>query len=86
MLLSLDFNSFLPWLWIIILVVTILLELMTSDLICIWFSVGALAALIMEAFNAKFYAEIIIFLVVSLALIFTVGKYARKLLKGKNKL
>ena len=84
MLLSLDFNSFLPWLWIIILVVTILLELMTSDLICIWFSVGALAALIMEAFNAKFYAEIIIFLVVSLALIFTVGKYARKLLKGKE--
>ena len=84
MLLSLDFNSFSPWFWVIIFVVTILLELMTVDLMCIWFSVGALFALILEAFNAPFWAEVIVFLVVSLALIFTVGKYTRKLLKGKE--
>lgn len=84
MLLATEFNNFLPWLWIIVIVITILFELLTTDLMCIWFSIGALFALIAAAFKADFWLQFVIFLVVSLTLIFTLGKYTRKLLKGKE--
>ena len=51
---------------------------------CIWFSIGALFALIAAAFKADFWLQFVIFLVISLTLIFTLGKYTRKLLKGKE--
>ena len=85
MFLTLDFGSFEPWLWIIIFAFTVGIELLTVDLVCIWFSVGALVAFLLEALNVHIGYQIAAFLVVSCILIFTVGKYARKILISKNK-
>ena len=84
MFLTIDFASFVPWLWILIFATTIILELITVDLVCIWFSIGALFAFILEALGVHFGVQIAVFLIVSGLLVFTVGKWARKLLQGKN--
>ena len=84
MFLALDFTSFEPWLWIFIFSITIILELITVDLFCIWFSAGSIVAFILEAIGVGFGIQIFIFLVVSIALLVTVGKWARDTMKGKN--
>lgn len=55
--------------WAVILVGTILVEFETSDLVTIWFSVGAIAALIAAALNVPIVGQIAIFIVVSLILL-----------------
>ena len=84
MFLALDFISFELWLWIIIFAGTIIFEIITVDLFCIWFSIGALLALILELLNVSIGYQIIAFLVSSCILIFTIGKYTKKLLASKN--
>ena len=84
MFLTLDFTSFEPWLWIIIFATTIILELLSVDLICIWFSIGSIVAFILDALNVGFGAQVIVFLILSCALLFTVGKWARDSLRSKN--
>lgn len=84
MFLAINFNSFEPWLWLLIFAITLILELITIDLFCIWFSIGSLISFALEAFNVKFGIQILVFLVVSCVLLFTAGKWARDSLKGKN--
>ena len=84
MFLTLDFTSFEPWLWIIIFATTIILELLSVDLICIWFSIGSIVAFILYALNVGFGVQVIVFLILSCALLFTVGKWARDSLRSKN--
>ncbi len=84
MFFAIDFGSFEPWLWILIFAVTIVLELITVDLLCIWFSLGAILAFILDALGVPFGFQAAVFLIVSVTLIFTVGKWARDSLKGKN--
>lgn len=55
--------------WAVILVGTILVEFETSDLVTIWFSVGAIAALIAAALNVPIVGQVAIFIVVSLVLL-----------------
>lgn len=55
--------------WAVILVGTILVEFETSDLVTIWFSVGAIAALIAAALNVPIVGQVAIFIVVSLILL-----------------
>ena len=83
MFLALDFTSFEPWLWIILFSTTIIIELITVDLFCVWFSAGALVAFILDACNVPFGYQVGAFIVVSIALLVTVGKWTRKLLKGR---
>lgn len=57
-------------LWLIVLVVTIAIEAATMGLTTIWFSGGALAAMIVELLNGGIWMQIIVFLVISLVLLF----------------
>lgn len=56
-------------LWIIVLVITILIEAATLGLTTIWFTGGAFIALIVEILNGSTYLQVITFLVVSLILL-----------------
>ena len=84
MFLTLNFGTFEPWLWIFIFAITLILEIITVDLFCIWFSIGALVAFILEALGVHFGVQVAVFLVLSCALMFTVGKWAREKLKSNN--
>lgn len=55
--------------WLIVLVVMIVIELSTMGLTTIWFAGGSLVAAIAAAFHAPVWLQVIIFLVVSLILL-----------------
>ena len=68
-----------PVIWLIVLVVTLAVEALTAGLVTIWFSAGAVAALISSYLGISFVYQIIIFIAVSaLALVVT-----RPLVKSK---
>jgi len=56
--------------WLIILVILILIEMMTLGLTTIWFAGGALAAFVVSLFYDNLIVELIIFLVVSIVLLY----------------
>lgn len=53
------------WYWIAVIVIAIIAELATEQLISIWFVPGAIAAVILDFFYPSLAAEIILFLVLS---------------------
>ena len=57
-------------LWLIVLIAAILIEAGTMGLTSIWFAGGALAAIGVENLNGGSYLQIIVFLVVSLGLLY----------------
>lgn len=57
-------------LWLTVLVAALVIEAMTMGLTTIWFSGGALAAMIVELLNGSISIQIIVFLIISLILLF----------------
>lgn len=55
--------------WLAVLIVMIIAELATAQLVTIWFAAGALGATIAAAFNAPLWVQIVLFLVFSMALL-----------------
>lgn len=68
--------------WIIVGVVVIILDVITSSFLFVWFSVGAFAALIASLLGASLGMQIIIFLAVSIATISIGYPWARKKFKS----
>ena len=57
-------------LWLIVLVAALVIEAMTMGLTTIWFGGGALAAMIVELLNGSISIQVIVFLIISLVLLF----------------
>ena len=55
--------------WVFVLISTIFIEFESPQLVSIWFSVGAVVALIMAAFNLHYLWQIATFVIVSMILI-----------------
>ncbi|MCD7809746.1 MAG: NfeD family protein [Erysipelotrichaceae bacterium] len=68
--------------WTLILVVSIVIEVMTIDLVSIWFSVGAVVALVSHLLGLNETGQIIIFIIVSLICIIASRPIVKKYLKG----
>lgn len=64
--------------WIVAIVVLIIAEVMTSALTTIWFVGGAIIAAILSAVSAPVYLQIIVFIIVSGALLALIRPYALK--------
>lgn len=56
--------------WSVILIGTIVIELETSDLVTIWFTIGAVVALVSAAFGLGIVYQVALFIVTSLVLLF----------------
>ncbi len=56
--------------WLVLLIVCIIIELPTMGLTTIWFAGGALAAILAALLHAPFFLQVILFLLVSLILLF----------------
>ncbi len=56
--------------WLVVLIIAIVIEAVTMGLASIWFAGGALVAVIAATFQAPLAVQIILFLVVSLILLF----------------
>lgn len=68
-------------LWIVLIVITIIIELETADLLTIWFTLGAIAALISSALDADPMLQVSIFIGVSLILIVLTRPLTKKMMK-----
>ena len=71
---------FMPWIWVAIIVVTIIWELSTFDLNCLWFTIGATISLVLSFFPSVFspVIQLLIFAVLSLILFFALRKWTQK--------
>lgn len=69
------------WVWIIVLVLTVIFEILTTDLTSMWFSLGAFVALLLNLFvqDDLWWLQIVIFAVVATVSII----FFRPLLKKK---
>ncbi len=67
-------------LWSILLVVSIVAELATQQLVCIWFAAGSLGALITAAANASWTVQLIVFVALSVLLLIFTRPILRKVL------
>lgn len=73
-----------PWLWGAIIIATIIVELFTTDIDAIWFSVGALISLILSFFRIHLAVQLTVFIIVTTVLLFTIGKWSKKFFMTKN--
>ena len=65
--------------WGAVFVAFLLIELATEDLIAIWFSLGALIAIVFAAIKPiPFYVSIFIYIISSLLLFIFLGRYLKK--------
>lgn len=68
------------WYWVAVIVIAIILELLTEQLVSVWFVPGAIAATVLDFFYPSLALQIILFLIISGAgIIFT------KIYFSKNK-
>ena len=75
-----------PWIWGAIFIITLIVELKTSDIDVIWFSVGSLVILIVDLINPKLALvwQLVIFIVTTVVLLLTLGRWTKKRLRSKN--
>lgn len=77
-------EEYIVYIWLAIFVVTFIIEALTVDLISIWFSAAALLCLVLSFIpGIPFWAEIIVFFVASIAMIFGLKPIAAKHLQRK---
>lgn len=66
------------FIWLILIVVLVIAEVMTMGLTTIWFAGGALAAMIAALAGGPIWLQVILFIAVSLAIMFPVRPMAMK--------
>ena len=72
--------------WLVILVLSFIIEAVTFELVSIFFSLGALIALIMSFFEGiPYYAELIVFVLASLISLFGLRPLMTKVLKKQKR-
>ncbi len=69
--------------WIFILSISAIAEVITTQLVSIWFMVGGLLALIVSLFSPSFFLQLSVFIVTSVAMIILVRPYIKSMLKFK---
>ena len=57
------------WIWILLFLIFLIIEVATVSLVSIWFCGGALAAMISTYFTDSLFAQILVFIIVSVLLL-----------------
>ena len=69
--------------WLVLVIVFVVMEAVTVQLISTWFAAGALAAMIVSLLGAEIWLQVLVFFVVSIVLLATLWPLARKRMKAK---
>lgn len=79
-------EEYMIYIWLGILVLSLVVEAFTTELISIWIAGGALIAMILSAIDGvPYYAEIIVCVVLSIVLIISTRPLCKKFLKRNNR-
>ena len=73
--------DYLLWIWLGIIVITFLLEFMTSDMVAIWFTFAALPSFILALFKVNEIVQVATFVVIAFVLLFITRPLAIKYFK-----
>lgn len=73
-----------PWIWGMIIISTIIIELFTADIDAIWFSAGSLVSLVLSFFKVNVVIQLSVFVIITAILLFTIGRWTKKALMVKN--
>ena len=65
--------------WAIVIVATLIIEFETANLVSIWFSAGALAAIVANLFGLDSWIQIIIFVVISTIFVIATRPFVKKM-------
>ncbi len=63
--------------WFVIIIISAIIEITTMDLTSVWFSIGALVAFILSIFSDNIILQIVIFVAISVILLFSVRPIAK---------
>ena len=74
----------LPVIWGALLILFLIVEGATAGLTSIWFELGSLVALIAALLKAPLWLQIVLFLVVSIAVLIVTRPLARKYINGRS--
>ena len=64
--------------WLVIAIGLFVLESMTTQLVCIWFGIGALVTMIAAFFGIVLPVQLVVFLIVSVAVLLAIRPAAKK--------
>ena len=70
--------------WVAVMVIFLIVEAATAGLTCIWFAIGALAALIAALFGAPLWLQIIWFFVISFVTLYLTRPLVKKYVNSKS--
>ena len=69
--------------WLVVFAVCLLIESQTVELVAIWFSAGALSAMIASLFGAEVWLQVTLFVVISGVLLAALRPLVRKFIKPR---
>lgn len=69
--------------WLIVMVLFLVVEAATVGLVCIWFAVGSLAALLAAMCGAQLWLQIVLFLIVSAATLYFTRPLVKRYVNSK---
>lgn len=72
------------YVWLATLLVAVVAEALTSDLVAIWFLPGALVSLILSLFSVPWWVQVIVFVALGLILVISTRPLCKRLLAGKE--
>lgn len=76
-------EQYMIWIWLAVFIISLVVEAATQDLVSIWFAIGSIVGIILSLLEVPYYIEIIVFAVVSLALLILTRPVVKKLLQGQ---
>lgn len=71
-------NTTIAIIWLVVAVILFILESVTVQLVCIWFAVGALVAMLAAAFGASTGVQLLLFLATSIAVLLMWRPFLKK--------
>lgn len=77
-------EQYMPFIWIGLAVVLAVLEISTTQLVSIWFVVGALAAAVTTVFTDSLLIQVIVFVLISAICLVVTRPFVKKVLKTKQ--
>lgn len=72
------------WIWLGLIISLTLIELLTKNMVTIWYASSAIISLILSFFIDNFLIEFLIFVLLGTILLFTIRDYTIKKLKRKK--
>ena len=70
--------QFMPWIWVAVIATTIIIELFSTDIDALWFTIAAALSLVLSIFDIHIAIQLSTFIIAAIILLFTIGRLAKK--------